>query len=664
VFVAAFDRFSMRSGQERLREDLVRIRTDHIWAAHLLPLCLEQYNSFLMRRVLQTGLLATVLMAERADELSPQDSSYIETHFVAAKQAEQARDFGHAAGEYQEILKKFPKAVPEVYQNLGLVYYLARKYDLAIRTFSEGIRLKPEMVGARLFLGASYLISEQPQSALPHLQYAYQQKPAPETATYLGLAYTGLKQYLEAARYFRIALDGSDQKDVVLYFTGDVYLKASELVSSTLAEQNPDSKYDHFLTAKILDSQGWHQVAAKEYLAAAKREPFNASIFFPLGQLLAIFGQDAASELALRRYLQLVPLDSQAVQNRAELPKKEAADVGLKEDYVAELQSLPAVPAHDLPPLPLLDSDVNTRLREALASDRTGQWKAAVDGLVHGRWAEASAELGGIRGTERQWLRDYLLVASHAWAGQYEKAEEALRRSPLASSSAPAVELLRWQVYLQLSFSYFTRLLGEYPGSARAHFLKARTLDAQGKRDALAEYQAAIAADPGLSEARVALADHYLANAKYPEAMTECQKALETNPWTNAAKVRLGRIYVQLRRPAEGIPYLEDGLRVDPNDAQARVDLARGVELQGDMEKAIAEYQKALKLDPSLNRVHYVLGRIYRRQGKTDLADREYQVFQQNESSDRQKHLERVRRLRESQAPSREGTLDTAEPLQ
>jgi Tfp pilus assembly protein PilF len=80
-------------------------------------------------------------------------------------------------------------------------------------------------------------------------------------------------------------------------------------------------------------------------------------------------------------------------------------------------------------------------------------------------------------------------------------------------------------------------------------------------------------------------------------------------------------------------------LNADPDDAQARADLARGFELLGEVDKAVVEYRRALALDPSLNRLHYVLGRIYRKQGKGELADNEFRVFEQNEASERAKHL-------------------------
>jgi tetratricopeptide (TPR) repeat protein len=608
-----------------------------------------------MRMLLLSGILAGGILAQPSGELASEASAYIELHFLAAKRAENAGDFARAASEYQSILKRYPKEIPEAYQNLGLVYYLDRKYEEAIRTFSNGLRLRPDMVGAQLFLGASYLYTEQPEKALPHLQRAYRQKPAPESATYLGLAYVGVKQYADAARNFRFALNAAEQKDAVLYFLGDTYLKASEAVSHKLAEQNPDSKYDYFITARILDSQDWYQVAASEYLEAAGKDPLNAAIFFPLARLLAILGQEEASRLALERYRQLVPVDRQAALDPSELSKKQLAAVGPKVDYLGELRALPPVPQRDgPPPVPLLNSDVNAVLRKILAADRSGKWKQVIDYLIHGRCQQAVAALEDMQSPAAAWLPAYLEANAYAWSDDYHKAEEILEGARLRAQQAPPVQLLGWEVYQQLSFFYFNWLLQEYPQSPRAHLLRARTLNAQGKREALDEFQAAIAADSNLPEARLALVDYYLNNAKYNEALEECRRTLEIHPWSIRAKLRIGRTYVQLRQPELGIPYLRAALAAEPDDAEGHADLARGFELQNQMERAITEYRRALELDPSLNRVHYVLGRIYRKLNQIEMADREYQIFQQNESGERQAHLQRMKKLRWKETPQRE----------
>jgi tetratricopeptide (TPR) repeat protein len=599
--------------------------------------------------VVSAWLPAGLLFPADDPKLTAEARADIEIHFLAAKRAETAGDLTGAADEYENILKKYPKAVPEIYQNLGLVYYLAHDYDAAIQKFSQGLQLKPTMVGAHLVLGSCYLNTEQPEEALGHLQYAHKEQPTPESATYLGLAHSALRQYDLAARYFRSALDEADQKDSILYFIGDSYLKLSERIGNTLAEQSSDSKYDYLMTAKILDSQSWYQIAAKAYLDAAKKDPWNASIFFPLARMLAILELNVPSQLALNRYRQLMPVERRVALDPDKLPKVQTAEVGLKIDYEGVLRALPPVGEKDLPPLPLVNGDVNQVLRKTLTSDQTGRWRIAVEHLMLGRWQEGIAALEKVPAPATAWIRDYLIATAHLWSEAWDKAEEVLNRPRFASQSVPAVQMLRWEVYQQLAYFYFNRLLDEYPQSTRAHFLKARTLDVQGKKEALEEYQAAIAADPQQIEPRIALADYYLSNSKYQEALSECERALEINPYSSPTKMHIGRIYIQLRQPEKGISYLQSALRSDPDDAQARADLGRGWELLNQTDKAIAEYKRALELDPGLNRLHYVLGRIYRKLGQTELADREYQIFQKTEASDRKKHIERIRQFRESQ---------------
>jgi tetratricopeptide (TPR) repeat protein len=597
-----------------------------------------------MRLLAGIWVIASLLRGQNAPGITPDARAFIESHFRAAKQAESAGTFDAAITEYQEILKVYPKLVPTVYQNLGLVYYLSRKYDAAIETFNQGLQLDPAMVGAQLFLGKTYLEIEQPVKALPYVKAAHKAKPSSETAIALGLAYNGLRQYSKAAQFFRFELEKSQQKDNQLYFLGEAYLKESEQTANALAENNPNSKYDHLLAAKIMDSQARYQMAAKEYLEAGKKDPFNATIFFPLARTLAILGLDAPSALALNRYRQLMVADQRASLDLSKLPKGQAADVGPKTDYLSELKTLPAVSAANVPPLPLFNSDINSELRKRLVSARAATWKSAADLLLHAKRAEGIAVLKTLPAAQ-DWLQEYLIAAAHLFAEEYDKAAEVLDGPVLTSHTSPPVRMVDWEVKQQLSFFYLNRLLEEFPQTSLAHYLRARTLDAQGNKQAESEYQAAITADPARTEARVALADLYLSNSKYEEALAECQKALEVNAHLSSAKIRIGRIYIQLRDAEKGIPYIQSVVESDPDDAQARADLARGFELQGQIDKAVAEYERALKLDPSLNRVHYVLGRIYRKQGKTALADSEFRMFEKNESSERTKNLVGVRQL-------------------
>jgi len=578
-----------------------------------------------------------------AQTLDPRAQEFVELGFQSAKLAEARSDFVQAEQDYRKILERFPKEIPEVYQNLGLVYYVQRRYAEAATTLDAGLKIKPAMLGARLFLGSSYVQLGQPEKALPHLEWAHRRKPSLESNTYLGLAYTAMRRYETAVEHFRQALEAADNKAPYLYLVGDAYLKLSEQVANGLAARHPGSEYDQFITAKILDGQEFYQVAARHYMLSARKDPWNASVFFLLARSLAIVGLDQPSRDALERYRQLMPADSQAQMDLASLPKKDLADVATKEDFWEDLRAFPAIGDANRPPLSLLPSSANEELRKRVGVDKA--WRQILEELARGRWPQAIHMLDRLPAASGGWLRSYLKAMACYWKDDYAIAEKIVSQRSFVALTHPAAQLLRWQIFHQRSLNFFQRLLDEFPRSSRAHFVKARILHAQGKKEALDEYQAAIAAAPEETGIRTALADYLLSNSKYEEAIEACQGELVLNPHFLAARGTLGRVYTQLRQPDKALPHLEAVLAADPLHAEARSDYARCHELKGNLEKALTEYQRALANDPSLNRLHYVLARLYRRVGKPELADREFKIFQKNEAAER----ERGRRLRESQ---------------
>lgn len=598
-------------------------------------------------------LLFAAISLARA-QFPPAVERFIEEHFLTAKQAEADGDLARAATEYEVILQKYPKAVPEVYQNLGLAYYLQHRCDDAVGVFERGIALKPGMVGARLFLGVCLLNREQPHQALPHLEFAHKAQPTPESATHLGLALHGLRRYGESAKLLRQAVPASERKDQLLYLLGNSYLKLSERVADSLAARFPDSKHEYYIVAKVVDGQQWNQIAAKEYLEAAKRDPMNASLLFPLARWLAVVGLTKPSQLAFERYRALMPRDIGARITADELVRKEMADVGITVDYEAELRAMPPVTPDNLPPLAMFTGEVNDEAKRRLAAD--ARWRRAVDAIAGSNWKEAHSALTAIRAVPGDWLRPYLLASVHLWLDDTLAAEQAAGPLEGLSATRPWISVLLWDIYRQLSFQYLQQLLEEQPRSVWAHLVKGRTLDMQGKREALDEYRAALEADPKLPEVRIAIADFHLANSNFQEALAECLKELELNPASVNAKLRLGRIHVELRDADKGVPLLREALKADPDDATAHFDLGRGLELRDDLPGAMAAYQRALQLDPTMNRLRYVLARLYRRIGKPELAAREYKLFQQYEAGARQQYQDRLRRLRESGSPATQAT--------
>ena len=145
-------------------------------------------------KLLRTLSLVLLLgMSNVAQGQSTLESS-IQQHFTAAREAEKRGDLATAEKEYRAVLKLNPD-LAEVSSNLGLVYYLQRKDDEAIKVFQEALKRKPALVSANLFLGMTYARTNQYDKSIEPLKKAISLHPG-EVRAYLnlGLSYSELGQ--------------------------------------------------------------------------------------------------------------------------------------------------------------------------------------------------------------------------------------------------------------------------------------------------------------------------------------------------------------------------------------------------------------------------------------------------------------------------------------
>ncbi|MFN0169303.1 MAG: tetratricopeptide repeat protein [Bryobacteraceae bacterium] len=601
-----------------------------------------------MRRALT---LAIFTAAAAWGQPAAPDPAVLSSRFAAARQAESEQNYEKAAGEYQQMLKLYPDAIPEIYQNLGIVYYLQRRYEEAIATFRDGIRRKRLMQGAQLFLGISLLATGQAGQAVTHLKVAHQLRATPETRNYLAAAFLQTSDLSRALPVLRSQLEYPHERQVALYRLGEVYLRMANEDVKVLTDQTPDLKFGHVLAGRIFEMQEFYQLAAKEYTQAARLDAGNASVFLSLARLLLILGEERPAEIALERYRMLVPEDRAATINRTHLPKGELADVGVPVAYEKELQSLPAIDPADAR-LPLHEAEVRRAARALVRTDPSGLGKKALEAFEQKRWPEAVRLLERLGRVSGQWIVPYLRARANVLGEDYLAAWKTSEAHLARWLSVPSVRMLHWEIVQQLGLQSFDQLLREFPDSAHAHFVKARSLNIRGKREALDEFKAAISADPTQPELRISLADYYLANSQYNEALAACEEELKLDPYSAAARARIGRIYVELRRPEDAIPRLLEVLKKNPGDAETRAELARGYELRGDPAKSLEEYLVALKQDPSLTRLHYVISRLYRRLGQPEQARWHIARFQESEQSQRRQLRERVERFQKGKAMS------------
>jgi tetratricopeptide (TPR) repeat protein len=79
--------------------------------------------------------------------------TWVTDQFETARKAEKSGDYRGAAAAYEAIVKRYPLA--QAYNNLGLDYFRLKEFHSASQAFQDGLKLQPDMVGARLFLGLS-----------------------------------------------------------------------------------------------------------------------------------------------------------------------------------------------------------------------------------------------------------------------------------------------------------------------------------------------------------------------------------------------------------------------------------------------------------------------------------------------------------------------------
>jgi tetratricopeptide (TPR) repeat protein len=460
----------------------------------------------------------------------------------------------------------------------------------------------------------------------------------------LGIAYSLLRQPRAATKSLQVALETGDDKETVLYLLGEEYFRLAKGVAEDLIARRPDTAWDNLVIARIFDSQQFYHVGAQAYLKAIHKDPWNAATLLRLARMLALLGQEAASGLLVERYRQLAPWERERQFDESTIPAAAGTKGGGSTDFEQEIRSLPVVDPSRLPLAPLLPTTVNELLRQRRSADRTGKWKPAIRQFAELQSKEAIAALKGLATGPNDWLPAYLIAYAHLWSDDLANAEQALHSPVMAAQTDPAVLVLRWEVYEQMGRAHYQRLLDQYPNSARAHFVRARILDAEEKPEAVGEYQAAIAANPKQTGIRLALADYYMLNARIPDALALCRQELEIDPYSVDAKACMGRIYVDLRQPDEALPYLQAAAKAMARDASIHSALGRLYELKSDLEKAAAEYRKALALDPSQNKLHYLLAAVYRRSGKDALADKEDELFQRAGMAEREQHINFVQR--------------------
>jgi tetratricopeptide (TPR) repeat protein len=231
----------------------------------------------------------------------------IQQHFTAAREAEKRGDLATAEKEYRAVLKLSPE-LAEISSNLGLVYYLQRKDDEAIKVFQEALKRKPTLVAANLFLGMTYTRTNQYEKSIGPLKKAISLNPA-EVRAYLnlGLSYIELGQEREAMKVLQSAADRWPEDIEVLYNLGIVYTRLMTNTYRKMAEIDPDSYRVHQLLGASYEARRDTKKAIEEYRLAIQKKPDFAGLHYALGNIYWKEGDLPLAEKEFLEELRLAP---------------------------------------------------------------------------------------------------------------------------------------------------------------------------------------------------------------------------------------------------------------------------------------------------------------------------------------------------------------------
>lgn len=136
--------------------------------------------------------------------------------------------------------------------------------------------------------------------------------------------------------------------------------------------------------------------------------------------------------------------------------------------------------------------------------------------------------------------------------------------------------------------------------------------------------EAAVSADPDNADARLLLADLYLARGDLPRAETEARRAVHARDRFPEARNSLGVVFIQERRYDDAIRELraatDDVLYREPHLAWGNLGWA--FMEAGRSEEAIAALRHAVQIEPRFCVGYYRLGEVYHRMSRwTDAAE-------------------------------------------
>jgi tetratricopeptide (TPR) repeat protein len=566
-----------------------------------------------------------------------ESSSQVQEHFLAAQQDQQQGLLDAAAHEYQVVLHLQP-GLPEVYVNLGLVYYAQAKFDESARALATAAKLRPGMRGVSLWLGIDDVRLHRPAQGAVLLREAIRQDPADKLAqSWLGTALWDAGQ-MDAAllQLGKTTAQFPDDPDL-LFARGEAYGKAATQQTEQLLEATSGTALsDLIYGTHYAEERDW--IKAEGHLRRAiERDPHSLDARLQLAKVFVEQANLPAAQKQLEQAMKLAPRSAAALALSGEtlLLMQHLAEGLSRIDKAVEIDPSEALDALGLP-------QENEIIRERADAELLPLCREATQKLEADFTSDPAREVA--------------LAALYSLAGDQSAALQAYRRidtaqtsmSPPANLFAQAMTaihqhryddaeplILRWLsvhpddraarynlilARRNISMAQVARLITVAPDSYHVHQLLGQLYVSREEDDkALTEYLAVASARPDLPGVHFWLGHLYWKHGDADHAIAELTRELELSPGHPEADAELGTVLVAEERAAEAIPHLQSAIRSKPDLWPAYAQLGRAYAIENNYTRAEEVLKRALAHDQDAS-THYQLALVLRAEGKTAQA--------------------------------------------
>ncbi len=180
----------------------------------------------------------------------------------------------------------------------------------------------------------------------------------------------------------------------------------------------------------------------------------------------------------------------------------------------------------------------------------------------------------------------------------------------------------------------FARMFEVPPDSAASYLFTARMLLRQEFDPIAEEYaQKAIALDPKLPLAHFFLGELHLYKSRIAEAITDFQAELALNPGHAPTYYKLADAYSRMQKFDEAERLLQRSIWLDATSTGPYILMGKVLAKKGENELAVRALEHALSMDPNNSVTHHLLGQTYRDMGRNEDAERELKIAQQLQES-------------------------------